>query len=96
MLGEQAEGRRCLALENRERRAGIGCFTAFERCLQFVVADENTATGPAEVAAAAGTIRPDALTWVVVGDLARISPELRALDLAPLQVLDADGRLQPR
>ena len=50
------------------------------------------AAGPAAVAAAARTIRPEALTWVVVGDLARIEPALRELGVAPVQVLDADGQ----
>ncbi|MGH8084537.1 MAG: M16 family metallopeptidase [Lysobacter sp.] len=46
---------------------------------------------PAEVAAAAGTIDADALTWVVVGDLDKIGAPVRALDFGTVQVLDADG-----
>src|SRR5690606_3866065 len=46
---------------------------------------------PAQVAKAAGTIDPDALTWVVVGDLDQIGAPVRALELGTVQVLDADG-----
>ncbi|MGQ4660536.1 insulinase family protein [Lysobacter sp. F6437] len=46
---------------------------------------------PAQVAKAAGTIEPDALTWVVVGDLDKIGAPVRALELGTVQVLDADG-----
>ncbi len=44
-------------------------------------------------AAAATAFRPDALTWVVVGDLAKIEQPIRALGLGPVQVLDADGKV---
>jgi zinc protease len=43
-------------------------------------------------AAAKQVIRPDALTWVVIGDLKQIEKPLRALKLGVVQVLDADGR----
>jgi hypothetical protein len=33
----------------------------------------------------------DALTWVVVGDLAVIEPGIRKLDWGEVRVLDADG-----
>ncbi len=42
--------------------------------------------------AAKQVIRPDALTWVVTGDLKQIEKPLRALKLGVVQVLDADGR----
>ena len=38
-------------------------------------------------------ITPDRMTWVVIGDLARIEPEVRALNLGPVQRLDADGKV---
>ena len=47
---------------------------------------------PAQVAEAAATIDPATLTWVVVGDLARIEGPVRALGLGEVTVLDADGR----
>lgn len=43
-------------------------------------------------AAAVETLRPDALTWVVVGDLDKIEQSVRALDLGPVEVWDAEGR----
>jgi zinc protease len=42
-------------------------------------------------AAAKQVIRPDALTWVVVGDRKQVEPSLRALKIGTLQVLDANG-----
>ncbi|MEG3194070.1 hypothetical protein SNE32_17755, partial [Lysobacter sp. D1-1-M9] len=47
---------------------------------------------PAQVAEAAAAIDPDALTWVVVGDLDEIEVPVRALEFGPMQVLDADGK----
>ena len=75
----------------------IGGIVRYQRPDDYVLwrKAQVEAAGPDEVAAAARTIRPDALTWVVVGDLAKIAPELRDLGLAPVQVLDADGRPQP-
>jgi predicted Zn-dependent peptidase len=37
-------------------------------------------------------IRPDALTWVIVGDLRRIEAPIRALNLGEVHVFDADGK----
>lgn len=42
-------------------------------------------------AAAKQVIHPDALTWVVVGDLGKVGQSVRALDIGPVEVLDADG-----
>ncbi len=42
-------------------------------------------------AAARKLVQPQALTWVVVGDLSRIEQPIRALNWAEVQVLDADG-----
>ena len=52
---------------------------------------EIEALTPTQVAAAAATIDPSALTWVVVGDLGKIETPVRALDFGVVQVLDADG-----
>ena len=43
-------------------------------------------------AAAREVIHPDRLTWVVVGDLAKIEQPIRALKLGDVQVIDADGQ----
>jgi zinc protease len=43
-------------------------------------------------AAAQEIIKPNALTWVIVGDLSKIEAPVRALNLGPIGVLDADGK----
>lgn len=53
---------------------------------------EIEALTPAQVRAAAATLDPQALTWVVVGDLKQIEQPVRALKLGEVQVLDADGK----
>jgi zinc protease len=47
---------------------------------------------PDAVQAAVTVIDPKALTWVVVGDLAKIEAGVRALNLGEVAVVDADGR----
>jgi zinc protease len=44
---------------------------------------------------AAGTelVHPDGLTWIIVGDLATIETNVRALDLGEVKVLDTDGHV---
>jgi predicted Zn-dependent peptidase len=42
-------------------------------------------------AAAREVIHPDKLTWVIVGDLAKIEQPVRALNLGEVHVIDADG-----
>jgi predicted Zn-dependent peptidase len=44
-----------------------------------------------DVNAAAKTIDPSALTWVVVGDLSKIEQPIRDLKLGTVTVIDADG-----
>ncbi len=45
-----------------------------------------------QVRAAMAVLDPDALTWVIVGDLASIEAPVRDLALGEVTVLDADGR----
>ena len=47
---------------------------------------------PAQVDAAARTLDPKAMTWVIVGDLGKIEQPVRALKLGEVTVLDADGK----
>jgi zinc protease len=47
---------------------------------------------PEQVKAAAAIIDPDALTWVVVGDLKQIEKPLRALKIGEVSIVDADGK----
>ena len=44
---------------------------------------------------AAGTelVHPEGLTWIIVGDLATIEANVRALDLGEVKVLDTDGHV---
>ena len=53
--------------------------------------DSQTEAGVRQAAAQA--FRPDALTWVIVGDLAKIEAPIRQLELGAVQVLDADGKV---
>ncbi|MEE9570866.1 MAG: pitrilysin family protein, partial [Gammaproteobacteria bacterium] len=43
--------------------------------------------------AAQSLLAPDRLTWVVVGDLELIEADIRALNLGPVELMDADGNL---
>jgi len=47
---------------------------------------------PAQASAAAKGIDPNALTWVIVGDLSKIEAPVRALKLGEVTVVDADGQ----
>lgn len=47
---------------------------------------------PDQVKAAAATIDPAKLTWVVVGDLSKIEKPVRALNLGEISIVDADGK----
>jgi hypothetical protein len=46
---------------------------------------------PAQVNAAAATLAPGAMTWVVVGDLSQIEQPIRDMKLGTVTVIDADG-----
>ena len=46
---------------------------------------------PAQVKAAAATLDPNALTWVVVGDLKQTEAAVRSLNLGEVSIVDADG-----
>jgi zinc protease len=58
---------------------------------------EVTSLTTADVNKSAGRlIHPDALTWMVVGDLSKIEAKVRALNLGEVTILDADGKVQTR
>jgi zinc protease len=38
-------------------------------------------------------VHPDALTWIVVGDLSSIEAGIRKLDVGEVKVLDSDGNV---
>ena len=55
---------------------------------------EVTSLTTADVNKSAGRlIHPDALTWVVVGDLSKIEAPVRALNFGEVTVIDADGKV---
>ena len=72
----------------------IGGIVRFGRPDDYVVQRRARieALTPAEVNAAAATIKPQALTWVIVGDLSKIEAGVRDLGLGEVQVVDADGK----
>jgi zinc protease len=44
-------------------------------------------------AAAKTHLHPEALTWVIVGDLGKIEAGVRGLNLGEVKILDADGKI---
>ena len=61
--------------------------------VQTLKARIEAQTDAAVQAGAREVVHPDALTWIVVGDLARIEKPLRALGLGEAKVIDADGKV---
>jgi zinc protease len=56
-----------------------------------------TSLTTADVNKSAGKlVHPEALTWVVVGDLSKIESKVRALNFGEVTVLDADGKVVAR
>jgi zinc protease len=47
----------------------------------------------ADVTAAAKSIKPDSLTWIIVGDLSKIEKPIRDLKLGDVKVIDADAKI---
>jgi zinc protease len=56
------------------------------------VGELNALTTADLARSAAKLIHPEALTWVVVGDLSKIEKQVRALNFGEVQVIDADGQ----
>jgi zinc protease len=56
------------------------------------VGELNALTTADLARSAAKLIHPEALTWVVVGDLSKIEKRVRALNFGEVQVIDADGK----
>jgi predicted Zn-dependent peptidase len=50
-------------------------------------------TDAAVQAAAKEIVRPDALTWIVVGDLKKIEQPVRDLKIGEVKIIDADGKV---
>ncbi len=71
----------------------IGAIVQFKRPDDYVVRRkaEIEAMTPAQVQQAATEIKPQGLTWVVVGDLKQTEAAVRALKLGEVTVIDAEG-----
>jgi predicted Zn-dependent peptidase len=48
---------------------------------------------PTDVHTAAKSIKPDGVTWIIVGDLSKIEKPIRDLKLGDVKVVDADGKV---
>lgn len=53
--------------------------------------DAYAALKPETITGSAQLLHPDAMTWVVVGDLAKIEAKVRTLNLGTVEVWDAEG-----
>lgn len=71
--------------------AGIVRYGRPDNWMQLRNAEVEAFTAEQASAAAKG-LDPDALTWVIVGDLSKIEAPVRALNLGQVQVVDADGK----
>jgi len=72
----------------------LGGNVRYDRPDDYVLRRKTEIEGldPAQVATAAKAIDPNALTYVVVGDLSKIEKSVRALNLGTVTVVDADGK----
>ncbi|MGO4550850.1 M16 family metallopeptidase [Lysobacter sp. 2RAF19] len=72
----------------------IGGIVRYDRPDDYVVQRMKEVEGlnAAQVAQAAKAIDPNALTYVVVGDLSKIEKPVRALNIGAVSVVDADGK----
>ena len=100
----QAEVDKVVASELRGQLSGVETAGAVMDTLDTIVSyghpdnwielynQQVTAFTPAQAAAAAKHIDPQALTWVIVGDLSKIEQPVRSLNLGEVTVVDADGK----
>ncbi|HUR94024.1 MAG TPA: pitrilysin family protein, partial [Gemmatimonadales bacterium] len=72
----------------------IGEIVAFgldDRYFETYADNVRAQTTATVTAAAARTVQPDRLVWVIVGDRAKIEPAIRELNLGEIHLVDADG-----
>lgn len=83
-----------------QAETAAGVLGLYQRLLSYGLPSDHysgygkrlAALSAADVASAAARLaRPQALTWFVVGDLAKIEADIRKLKLGPVTVLDAKG-----
>ncbi|HUS23408.1 MAG TPA: pitrilysin family protein [Candidatus Binatia bacterium] len=72
--------------------AGIVLYERPDDYVQTLKARTEAQTEDAVRRAAKEVVLPQQLTWVIIGDLAKIETGVRALRLGEVRVLDADGR----
>jgi predicted Zn-dependent peptidase len=72
----------------------IGGIVRYQRPDDYVFKRKAEIEGmdAAQVNTAAKAIDPNALTWVVVGDLKQMEAKVRALNFGEITILDADGK----
>jgi len=65
----------------------------FDRAYDWITTlpDRYASVTPETVTSAASILNPDAMTWVVVGDLSKIEAGVRAAGLGEVEVWDAEG-----
>jgi zinc protease len=73
--------------------AGIVLYDRPDDYVQTLKGRIEAQTDDAVRAAAKEVIRPDALTWIVIGDLKKIGPPVRKLGIGAVEVIDADGKV---
>jgi predicted Zn-dependent peptidase len=73
--------------------SGITLYDRPDDYVQTLKARTEAQTDDAVRAAAKEVIRPDALTWIVVGDLKKIEEPVKKLGIGKLKIIDADGKL---
>ncbi|HEX7917624.1 pitrilysin family protein [Rudaea sp.] len=74
--------------------AALGDIVKYGRAdddVQTLKARTEAVTPQMAQSALANVIKPQAITWVVVGDLGKIEKPVRALNIGQVEVLDADG-----
>jgi len=74
--------------------SGITLYDRPDDYVQTLKARTEAQTDDAVRAAAKEIIRPDALTWIVVGDLRKIEEPVRKLGIGKVEVIDADGKVR--
>ncbi|MEO7068670.1 MAG: pitrilysin family protein [Rhodanobacter sp.] len=71
--------------------SGIVQYDRPDDYVQTLKSHLEAVTPAAAEAAIKEIIKPDAMTWVIVGDLSKIEAPVRALNLGDVQVVDAEG-----
>ncbi|MEO8747166.1 MAG: pitrilysin family protein [Rhodanobacter sp.] len=71
--------------------SGIVQYDRPDDYVETLQAQLQAVTPASAEAAIRDIVKPDALTWVIVGDLGKIEGPVRALQLGDVQIIDSDG-----